>query len=96
MTLTTFLLARIAEDEKDAATPRPTLPDPVRLRAECAAKRQIVTLAHEATGLDQTVDMERETGARSDSGVQYVGDRILRALALVYDGHPDFDPAWRL
>jgi hypothetical protein len=40
--------------------------------------------------------MERETGARSDSGVQYVGDRILRALALVYDGHPDFDPAWRL
>ncbi|MBU5421581.1 hypothetical protein KQI48_02775 [Cellulomonas hominis] len=96
MTLTTFLLARITEDENDAVSPPPTLPDPARLLAECVAKRQIVALAHEATGLDQTVDMERETGARSDSGVQYVGDRILRALALVYDGHPDFDPAWRL
>lgn len=115
MTLTTFLLARIAEDERaaeralsdDVAGTRRGVPapdgapyladpaDPARVLIECRAKRQVVVLADEATGLDQTVDMEREAESRLDSGIHYVGDRILRAMASVYAGHPDFDPVWR-
>lgn len=105
MNLTDFLLARIAEDEGavgrtsgrvgETATYRADPADPERVLAECRAKRLIVTLAYEATGLDETVDMERATGSRGRSGVRYVGDRILRAMASVYEGHPDFDPAWR-
>lgn len=104
MTLTDFLLARIAEDETEAraaeaqgaVAAHEAYLDPPRVLAECTAKRLILSLAHEATGLDQTVDMERVAGARDDSGIHYVGDRILRAMALVYAPHPDFDPAWRL
>lgn len=117
MTLTTFLLARIGEDEAAAsrqlhtrsdvdprgAPERAVGPgyhlhswDPERVLAECRVKRELLVLAYEATGLDQTVDMERETDSRSDSGVHYVGDRILRALPSVYDGHRDFDAAWRM
>lgn len=103
MTLTAFLLARIAEDEAAAdAAPAGGGPayladptDPARVLAECRAKRRVVVLADEATGLDETVDMEREAGSRGESGIHYVGDRILRAMAAVYDGHRDFDPAWR-
>jgi len=104
MTLTDFLLARIAEDEAAAraaeargavAAAHETLLDAPRVLAECTAKRTVLSLAHEATGLDETVDMERVAGARDDSGIHYVGDRILRAMALVYSPHPDFDPAWR-
>jgi hypothetical protein len=69
--------------------------DPARVLAECEAKRQIVMLAHEATGYDMTVDMERETGAREDDDVLYVGERILRSLALPYARHADYDKSWR-
>lgn len=106
MTLTTFLLARIAEDERAAERAMtaggraargrtPEITDPARMLIECRVKRQVVVLADEATGLDQTVDMEREADSRHDSGIHYVGDRILRAMASVYAGHPDYDPAWR-
>lgn len=116
MTLTRFLLERIAESEAaarrqlpggahggprgqaartDDATYRRDPADPVRLLAECRVRRELIVLAYEATGLDETVDMEREAGSRHDSGVLYVGDRILRAMASLYDGHPDFEPAWR-
>lgn len=115
VTLTEFLLARIAEDEStaraDAATtpgaapPAPSGPlragasgtvgaDASRILAECEAKRRVVLLAYEATGLDLTIDMERSTGARDRSGVALVGDRILAALALPYAWHADYDPAW--
>lgn len=116
MTLTAFLLARIAEDESAAqramtaggsaahgrapgrtvdAGAGAEITDPARVLVECRVKRQVVVLADEATGLDQTVDMEREADSRHDSGIHYVGDRILRAMASVYAGHPDYDPAWR-
>ena len=115
MTLTAFLLARIAEDEAAArrrlpgpdqagpggGTPQADEPvyrrdpsDPVRVLAECRVRRELLDLAYEATGLDETVDMERQSGSRFDSGVHYVGDRIMRAMASVYEGHPDFDPEW--
>jgi len=102
--LSDFLLARIAEDEAAAraalATPLDSFPpagswDPVRVLAECDARRQLIDLAYEATGLDQTVDLERRVNARSDSGVRYLGDRILGALALPYAGHPDYQQEWR-
>ena len=65
--------------------------DPARVLAECKAKREIVELAEEATGLDMTVDQDRLCGARD---WPYVGDLILAHLAAVYASHPDYDPAW--
>ncbi|MBD8079688.1 hypothetical protein IF651_11535 [Cellulosimicrobium arenosum] len=97
MTLTQFLLARIADDEAAADSPvgsAGTFWSPARVRAECAAKRRIVTLAYEATGYDMTVDLERESDSRTESGVEFVGDRILRALATPYADHPDYEPRW--
>lgn len=135
MTITDFLLARIAEDEKMAnaalgcrayAQDYPTRAvmysasgdalfefderqmreadhstlalaehfcswQPARVLAECKAKREIVELAEEATGLDMTVDQDRLVGARD---WPYVGDLILAHLAAAYASHPDYDPAW--
>ncbi|MFC8599452.1 MULTISPECIES: DUF6221 family protein [unclassified Isoptericola] len=100
-TLTEFLLARIDEDATTARTVPPGAVravgyDADRLLAECDAKRRIVELAYEATGLDMTVDLDRAVTARADSGVEFVGERILRALALPYVHHPEFRPEWRL
>ena len=101
MTLTEFLLARIDEDAETArttlSTPGPPGPvpwEPDRVLAECEAKRLIVELAYEATGLDMTNDLDRAITARADSGVEFVGERILRALALPYADHPAFRPEW--
>jgi hypothetical protein len=114
MTLTTFLLARLDEDE---AVARPLAPtdelvreselDETLLRhvarfgrervlKEVEMKRQIIALAYEATGLDMDRDLDRAVGAREASGVEFVGDRMLRALATPYMDHPDYDDAWRL
>jgi len=103
LTLTEFLLARVEEDAAEARADLATAGEagtpgwsPARVLAECDAKRRIVELAYEATGLDMTVDLDRHVTARADSGVEFVGERILRALALPYVEHPDFVPAWRL
>lgn len=119
MTLTQFLLARLAEDEAavrellDRTTSQssgpqdlPALDTPVvgtgawaltprRMLAEVDAKRHLVELAYEATGLDMTVDLDRTVNAREDSGIAFVGDRMLRTLALAYGDHPEFDDEWR-
>lgn len=111
MTLPEFLYARIDEDERlaraAANAPGDLVPldeahaeqvarfDVDRVLAECDAKRRIIDLAYEATGYDMTVDLERASSARVDSDVAFVGDRILRALAVPYARHPDFDDAWR-
>lgn len=100
MALTEFLLARIDEDEaacahlEDESGP-PAPWSRARLLTECAVKRRIITLAYEATGYDMTADLERDTNDRAESGIAFVGDRILRALASPYAAHPDFDPTWR-
>jgi hypothetical protein len=111
MTLTEFLLARIAEDEAAARavgwTPRwvmahdlPDAPpgivahiarhDPARVLAECAAKRRIVELADDATGLDMQVDSEFAAESRNEVTSPYLGDVILRALAMPYADHADY------
>lgn len=103
MTLTEFLLARIAEDEAAAsyASTRGDFDweqdaggwwlgfydhyrrhDPVRVLAECEAKRRIVEVhAHNARWDDTNVgDWARAT---------------LELLALPYADHPDYREEWR-
>lgn len=69
--------------------------DPARVLADCEAKRRIVELADEATGLDMQVDGEFRVGGRDTSAEPYVGESILIALATPYADHEDFDEAWR-
>lgn len=69
--------------------------DPTRVLAECEAKRRIVESADEATGLDMQVDSEFRVGPRDKSTEPYLGDTILRALALPYAAHPEYRPEWR-
>jgi hypothetical protein len=69
--------------------------DPARALAEVEAKRRIITLAYEATGLDLDRDLDRATDAREKSGVEFVGERMLRTIALPYADHPDYDESWR-
>lgn len=141
MTLTEFLLARIAEDEAAAreASPSPwTYPgiesvaggtlydatrriadlvyeqpedhdgtivrhllvpeadangehiarhDPARVRAECEAKRRIVAIANDQIRLGRQ--------ARGWDNWEDMAVATLRALALPYADHPDYDEAWR-
>lgn len=110
MTIVEFLLARIAEDVKECdwihrEDCKSLLEDdfgfscdcgyPERAKAECEAKRQIIELADEATGLDMSVDGDRRIGRRDEVTEPYLGDVMLRALALPYADRTDFDPAWR-
>jgi hypothetical protein len=97
MTLTDFLLARIAEDEACADGLEWDDGNPVhqtaRVLAECEAKRQIVEHADTVSSMDRQI--ESEWGTRSsvpwdeDEGI-----RLLRLLALPYADHPDYDPKW--
>ena len=105
MTLTEFLLARIAEDEavarkamrfyqhvlgiphyfmppngKEFPDPRISM-TPVAALAECASKRAIVGIAKSS-----------ESG---DCGWYLTFNLALKALALPYADHPDFDESWR-
>jgi hypothetical protein len=105
LTLTDFLLARIAEEELEARVLDGTYDDhvaditsstetqlalspwfarwdPVRVFAECEAKRLIVELWRETAEL-----------AQGDFG-QTQGGLTLALLALPYVDHPDYDPAW--
>jgi hypothetical protein len=70
--------------------------DPARVLAECEAKRRIVEAADEATGLDMTVDSERLVGPRDLVADPYLGDVMLRLLAMPYADHPDYAEEWRL
>ncbi|PZR55239.1 hypothetical protein DNL40_02390 [Xylanimonas oleitrophica] len=103
MTLPEFLLARIAEDEAGAddvhrvgcgASPDEqgyTYPcdcgQPARLLAECEAKRRIV-------GVNAAPDWPQGDD-RYTLGWQDSAHAVLRALALPYASHPDYDEAWR-
>lgn len=58
---------------------------PARVLAECAAKRRIV---------DAQWDADPNDGDWS-SGYLSANDQAVRALALPYAGHPDYDDAWR-
>lgn len=86
MTLTKFILARIAEDEAIANDHRyiwstdvgEPLQKPSRVLAECEAKRGIMA---ECDGWDRELD---QAGA--------VADTVLRVLATIWADHPDYRP----
>lgn len=112
MTITEFLLARIAEDEEawsggiDLAT-RPDFAKMSRhMLAECEAKRRIVESCRPryaifyreseyllASAFDQeTMKVESASGPIWPNDL---AENVLRALALPYVDHPDYDEAWR-
>lgn len=84
MTLTDFLLARIAEDEMRARLAARQDWMDRRLLAECEAKRRIV-------GRHDVVD--------AAGGCAFCGEPApcehLRILASVYADHRDYDERWR-
>ncbi len=90
MTLTAFLLARIAEDKQrwTLAAMRTggsaLLKLAERMLAECDAKRRIVELEPPATG-----------DGGFPEGYWEAHQLVLRLLALPYAGHPDYEEAWR-
>jgi len=89
VTLTDFLLARIAEDEEDLCH---CCDDGLGTvvgfaRADLEAKRRIIL----DDGLAPFLDAE---GRRSGQ-VSKFGHRILTYLALPYADHPDYREAWR-
>lgn len=86
MDLTEFLLARIAEDQRWAEDyyPPPPMWISGRLLAECEAKRRIVELHGSVDPCDA-----------HDASFRTVPCDTIRALALPYADHPDYDPTWR-
>lgn len=90
MTVTEFLEARIAEDEREArvclASPEHTMRRWVRMLAECEAKGRIIDL-HAAFGHSP------EPGAGDAWRALGVA---LQDLAGVYADHPDYDKGWAL
>ena len=103
MTLTEFLLTRIAEDERRVEFVRGFIPDegdqgeyinPARVLAECEAKRRIVELhswgeGHECSVYDRTGEV--------DNCRYVIGGECstMQLLALPYADHPEFRPEWR-
>ena len=88
VTLTDFLLARIAEEEHHAVYAAHedqgvcSSLDPDRVIEECQAKRRIVErMVAAARGRCDEADRERDT--------------VVRLLALNYDTHPDYREEWR-
>ena len=105
--LTEFLLARITEDESRASSGWSRLGDtrwetdnygrdfltPSAALAECAAKRAIIEMAQDATDLDKYATDDWPE-SRNLATQPYCGDVILRAIAAVYKGHPDYRQEW--
>jgi hypothetical protein len=94
MTLTGFLLARIAEDMAAAVMmpPHPTFVDRVidrkHLLAECEAKRRIVEAA------DGTGHTGPWNGCGDDCEWRAI-EWAVAQLAAVYADHPDYRDEWR-
>ncbi|MCW2950823.1 MAG: hypothetical protein JWN41_1836 [Thermoleophilia bacterium] len=102
MTLTEFLLARIAEDESQARmriqsgepkyAPVPWgCPSANRVLAECEAKRQIVDEHADYGSYGKTC----QTCSESDIDNKPWPCPTLRALALPYADHPDCRDEWK-
>ena len=100
MTLTEFLLARIAEDEREATAcldqymrgDGGTKSRWVRQLAECEAKRRIVE-RHRGFGFDEEWAPEGYCG--ECEGTLSSPCATLRLLALPYADHPDYREEWR-
>lgn len=99
LTLTEFLLARIAEDEAawSGGIGLATRPDFARLSqhmlAECEAKRRIVEMAEaEITAADAKA---QDLPTRMfEGGSAFFAHNTLLRLATVYSDHPDHREDW--
>jgi hypothetical protein len=103
LTLTEFLLARIAEDEADAEDAKRQgisyLGDPLqdwmvevyapRMLAECEAKRRIVERFEDLIGDRPPVS------PLDEDGWVLVAWETLYDLASMYADHPDYRDEWR-
>jgi hypothetical protein len=85
LTLTDFLLARIAEDEEAAPYVFAEQYTPSRVLAECEAKRRIVDLCE---------DNLRDLSA-GGTGRRQFSSYALQILAQPCADHPDFRDEWR-
>jgi hypothetical protein len=103
ITLTEFLLARIAEDEANATRGCEVHshvdvyhpdghPDP-RVLAECATKRQIIELHGLNDGTDWPVCLVCCDSAGYEAELYPCA--TLRLLAVPYADHPDYRQEWR-
>lgn len=103
MTITEFLLARIAEDE---ATAQLEIEDgygsyidsgwpATRVLAECEAKRAIVELWSDNDGDDMTRNAYGDHAMLELGGEKAMHWGVLRILAAMYADHPDYEEAWR-
>ena len=96
MTITEFLEARIAEDEKQALKHQGSASSHgwgdyiARVLAECAAKRAIIEL------VDQVEAMEYQITNEWGGGFEGTGENILQALAAAYKDHADYQQEWAL
>lgn len=64
--------------------------------AEVDAKRRILDeVVVDANGLDMSVDLDRRVGTRDESTEPYLGDQLVRLLALPYADRPGYREAWR-
>lgn len=97
MTLTEFLLARIAEDEESpgcngegeywSCSVRSE-----RAPCEAAAKRRIVEAVSETLALEGSGFPNDDTGYTE---AHWLGTFTLRALAAVYADHGEFQEEWK-
>lgn len=101
MTITEFLLARIAEDEKLANyfDPYGAAVGPRRVRAECKAKRAVMEI-HKIQQVPEDSPLRSEDEwtcpfCDEDRWPQGVC-RTIRAIASVYADHRDYNTDWAL
>ena len=96
MTLTEFLMARIAEDEESAREPRWLALEygvdsvgrnafSARVLAECEAKRRIV----------ENFEAAASVGSNDAECMAAAYQRACELIAAVYADHPDYDESWR-
>lgn len=83
MTITEFLLARIADDERELGYADLG----ARMWREREARRAIATIC--AGDLPDDFPTNRDLGTFQMT----VGD-VLLLLAAIYSDHPDYDPSW--
>jgi hypothetical protein len=104
VSLTDFLLARIAEDEEQALDPEKrcrvdhvtmnTLSE--RALAECEAKRRLIDWSAPVSGYERVPT--NRPGVYDQRAVRYVnedGEDVLRYLALPYADHSDYRQEWK-
>lgn len=93
MTLTDFLLARIAEDETEVELGASRF-NPERVWAECEAKRRIVKL-HLPSASHRWCISCTDIDTLPPNNVEAFPCRTLRALAAVYADHADYRDEWQ-